>query len=128
MTDRKEIRHTIGDAIKTDVPDVTVSYEHEIFDVEKNLPVVLVYFDAIDVEEDLHGSRSYRGDLVVTVMNKGSDDDMEPILDAVIAATDNAIRAPNPLGTSWMLNRIEYDRNLSPAMMQAACAFSVWYR
>ena len=126
MPTRVEIRHAIVDALNT-VPDLTVRYEQHISDLASVMPAGVVYFDSIAVEEDLKGGRKYQGTLGISVFNAGVDDDIDPLVDQVIAATDSAIQAPNPLGTAWTLNTIQYDHEMQPGTVGVTLTYSIWF-
>lgn len=126
MPTRTEIRHAIVDALST-IPGLKTYYQQHITDLKDAMPCAVVAFDQVDVEEDLKGNRRYVGSLIIVIFTEGNDDDIDPLLDQAIAATDLAIAAPNPLGTAWVLSSITYDHETQPGTTGGSLAYSIWF-
>jgi len=126
MPTRVEIRHAIVDALNT-IPGLTSFYEQHIADLEKAMPCSVVFFDSIEVTEDLKGGRKYIGQLGIMTYMSGQDDDIDPLIDQIIVATDAAVQAPNPLGTAWTLGSLTYDHETQPGTTGCSLAYTIWF-
>jgi len=126
MPTRVEIRHAIVDSLAL-VPGLKTFYQQHISELHASMPCAVVAFDSIDVEEDLKGNRRYIGTLAILLFQEGTDDDIDPLVDQAIAATDLAIAAPNPLGSAWVLNSIAYDHEVQPGTTGVTLTYTIWF-
>ena len=126
MPTRVEIRHAVVDALNT-VPGLTSFYTQHITDLKDAMPCAIVYFDSVEVTEDIKGNRKYQGQLGITAFISGTDDDIDPLVDDIIVVTDTAIQAPNPLGTAWSLSNITYDHDVQPGTVGCTLTYSIWF-
>lgn len=127
MATRSEIRHSVIDAIKATVPGVTVLNQRYIDDLDEVMPVAIVMFTDITVTEDMQGGRIYRGRLETTTIVRGEDDDLDIVMDQVIAAVDLTMVSPNPMATGWTLDGIAYDHDIQPGAVGGGATFTVSY-
>jgi hypothetical protein len=126
MPSRIEIRHAVVDAINT-VAGIQCFYQQHITDLTDAMPCAVVAFDSIEVQEDMKGGRRYIGSMNILAFMSGFDDDIDPMVDQIIAATDLAIAAPSPLGTAWTLNSITYDHEIQPGTTGCTVNYSIWF-
>lgn len=126
MPTRIEIRHAIVNALQL-IPGLTVKYEQHISNLSEVMPAAVVYFEQVEITEDLKGNRNCAGTLGISAFMPGTDDDIDPLVDDIIAYTDLAIQSPNPLGTAWTLNSISYDHETQPGTVGATVTFTIWF-
>lgn len=129
MPTRTEIRHSIVDSIKANVPALNVYHEQTITNLDEAMPVAVVYFTDVDTTEDIRGGRTYDGRINTTVMVAGNDDDVDVLVDQVIAGLDADIRdSATTKALAWTQVSITYDHDIKPGTVGCTVIYSVMFR